>query len=107
MKTSLHALLASPNQQNRFIGFMTNSILGAVATGIEEVISVKPEMAHRHRYVFGIYVEMLQNTLFHSNERTNIASGGDAAYGGIEIALEENLVSISAVNLISAKQFPA
>ncbi len=34
-----------------------------------------------------------------------IASGGDAAFGGIEIALEGELVSISAVNPVSAKQF--
>lgn len=86
MKPSLHNLLSSSNQQYLFIGFITNNILDAIAAGIEEVISVMPEMASRYRYVFTIYVEMLQNILFYSDQRQAIASGGDAAFGGIEIA---------------------
>jgi len=105
MRTSIHALLASPNQQYLFIGFITNNILDAIAAGIEEVISVQPEMAKRYRYVFTIYVEMLQNILFYSDDRAAIASGGDAAYGGIEIALDGGAVSITAINPISAKQY--
>lgn len=105
MKPSLHDLLSSSNQQYLFIGYITNNILDAIAAGIEEVISVKPETADRYRYVFTLYVEMLQNILFYSNERVAIASGGDAAFGGIEIALEDGLISVSAVNPVSAKQF--
>ena len=105
MKPSLHNLLSSSNQQYLFIGFITNNILDAIAAGIEEVISVKPEMASCYRYVFTIYVEMLQNILFYSDQRQAIASGGDAAFGGIEIALEDDLISVSAVNPVSAKQF--
>ena len=48
---------------------------------------------------------MLQNILFYSDQRLEIASGGDAAFGGIEIALDDDLVSISAVNPISVRQY--
>jgi hypothetical protein len=105
MNINLHTLLASPNQQYLFIGYITNNILDAIAAGIEEVIAIQPEMASRYRYVFSIYVEMLQNILFYSDQRLEIASGGDAAFGGIEIALDDDLVSISAVNPISVRQY--
>ena len=56
MNINLHTLLASPNQQYLFIGYITNNILDAIAAGIEEVIAIQPEMASRYRYVFSIYV---------------------------------------------------
>ena len=63
MNINLHTLLANPNQQYLFIGYITNNILDAIAAGIEEVIAIQPEMAGRYRYIFTIYVEMLQNIL--------------------------------------------
>jgi len=103
-KTVSHLLPASANTHYLFIGYMTNNILDAIAAGIEEVMAVNPHYAGKYRKIFSVYVEMLQNILFYSAERTDIASGSDAAYGGLEIAMHGDAVEISAANPVTAAQ---
>lgn len=87
-----------------FAGFITNKILDSIAIGIEEVLSSRPETSQNYMKIFSIYVEMLQNIMFYSIDRIEIESGGDAAFGGFEIALDGDKVAITAVNPIDEKQ---
>jgi len=101
---NLTKFFESTDQQYFFAGYITNKILDGIASGIEDVISCQPLTQKKYRKIFSIYVEMLQNILFYSARRVEIEDGGDAAYGAIEIGLDGELVSITAVNPITDRQ---
>lgn len=104
MSRNIIRLFTSANQQYVFAGYVTNKILDGIAAGIEDVISCQPATSKKYRKIFSIYVEMLQNILFYSSDRVEIENGGDAAFGGIEIALDGDLVSVAAANPITERQ---
>jgi len=101
---NLTSFFGSEDQQYFFAGYITNKILDGIASGIEDVICCQPQTEKKYRKIFSIYVEMLQNILFYSARRVEIEDGGDAAYGAIEIGLDGELASITAVNPITERQ---
>jgi hypothetical protein len=104
MSLSLIKHFVSSDQHYVFAGYVTNKVLDGISAGIEDVISCQPATSKKYRKIFSIYVEMLQNILFYSSDRVDIAGGADAAYGGIEIAQDGDLVSITAVNPVTERQ---
>lgn len=104
MSVGISRLFDAPNQQYLFVGYVTAKVLDSMAAGIEEVMAVRPDTSQKVMKVFSIYVEMLQNVMFYSKDRLAIQSGGDAAYGGIEVAIDDGAVALTAINPISMSQ---